>query len=573
MVKNLNRKSNIPEPRQTHEGLRTSEIRYRRLFESARDGILILNATTLRITDVNPFMLELLGYSRNEFLGKELWEIGLFSDKEASRKAFRELQATGYLRYEDLPLQTAEGEVREVEFVSNVYQEESEPVIQCNIRDITDRKKAEKERRLLLENAQVARGEADTANAIKDEFLATLSHELRSPLTSILGWSKLLTSGNLDERESKDALEIIARNARAQRQLIDDLLDVSRIMAGKLRLDLRPVELALTIAAVVDGVRPAADAKSINLQTQFDSSISPISGDPDRLQQIIWNMLTNAIKFTPKGGDVQVRLERVASHVEITVSDSGQGISPELLPQVFDRFRQSDSSSTRKHGGLGLGLSIVRQLVELHGGTVAAESPGEGGGSTFKVILPVKSVHNEAGHAKKSRPIDGRPTAGDSQPWLNNLRVLVVDDELDSREFVATVLRQRGAEVVSVESGDEVLKELERQRFDVLISDIGMPAMDGNALIVKVRQLPATRGGQIPAAALTAYAGVEDRMRALSSGYQIYIPKPVEPAELTRVVASLAGDSQSRSKLLESNDIAQVERGKFLILQEAHSLE
>ncbi|HET6889742.1 MAG TPA: ATP-binding protein, partial [Pyrinomonadaceae bacterium] len=352
VVDALHRETSSPtEPKRTQEGLRTSEIRYRRLFEAARDGILILNAATLTIPDVNPFMTELLGYSRDEFLGKELWEIGLFSDKEASQKAFRELQVKGYLRYEDLPLQTTEGKLREVEFVSNVYEEDRHQVIQCNIRDITDRKLGEEERRLLLESAQTARADAEAANSIKDEFLALLSHELRTPLTSILGWSRLLAAGSLDEVASKRAIEIIVRNAGAQRQLIDDLLDISRIIAGKLRLNVRPVGLTPMIEAIVDDVRPAADAKNIHLQTALDPRVSPISGDPDRLQQIIWNLVTNAIKFTPKGGRVQVRLERIDSHVELVISDTGQGIDLELLPHVFDRFRQSDSSSARRHGG------------------------------------------------------------------------------------------------------------------------------------------------------------------------------------------------------------------------------
>ena len=544
---------NIPQPTLTQAGLapyaglphgdhalRTSEIRYRRLFEAARDGILILNAATLEITDVNPFMTELLGYSRGEFLGKELWEIGLFSDKHASQAAFRELQQTGYLRYEDLPLQTRHGKSREVEFVSNVYEEDGQQVIQCNIRDITARKGAEEERELLLEKAQTAHAEADIANAIKDEFLAILSHELRTPLTSILGWSTLLTNGNLDEQTSKRALEIIVRNARAQRQLIDDLLDISRIVTGKLRLNVRSVDLAPIIEAVVDGLRPAAEARSIHLQAALDSRISPISGDPDRLQQIIWNLLSNAIKFTPKGGRVEVRLERIDSHVEITISDTGQGIAPEFLLHIFERFRQSDSSSTRRHGGLGLGLSIVSQLVELHGGTVTAESPGEGKGTILKVILPLISVHHELSDTDLTHTLIGGKTLTDWQPSLADLRVLVVDDEPDARELVAAVLTGHGAEVVSVGSASEALEEMERQRFDVLVSDIGMPLMNGYGLIEKVRQLPEERGGRIPAAALTAYAGVEDRMRVLSAGYQMHIPKPVEPAELATIVANLA---------------------------------
>jgi PAS domain S-box-containing protein len=527
-------------PESTQEGLRSSEIRYRRLFEAARDGILILNAVTLKITDVNPFMTELLGYSRAEFLGKELWEIGLFSDKEASQTVFLELQETGYLRYEDLPLQTRDGESREVEFVSNVYEEDGQKVIQCNIRDITERKRAEEERSLLFESCQAARAEADTANGIKDEFLATLSHELRTPLTSILGWSKLLTDGLLDEQASKRALETIVRSARAQRHLIDDLLDISRIITGKLRLAVRPVELAPLIESVVDGVRPAADARSIRLRTALDSRTNQISGDPDRLQQMVWNLLTNAIKFTPKGGDVEVRLEHIESHVEITITDTGQGIEPELLPHVFDRFRQSDSSSTRRHGGLGLGLAIVRQLVELHGGTVKVESPGVGEGATFKVILPLLSVHQELSEMDMTHALIGSKTLTDRQPSLADLRVLVVEDESDARELIEMVLAGRGAEVVSVGSAVEALAEMERGRFDVLVSDIGMPETDGYALMSKIRQLPKERGGSIPAVALTAYAGIDDRMRAISAGYQIHISKPVEPAELTTVVANLA---------------------------------
>lgn len=524
-------------------GLRTSEIRYRRLFESARDGILILNAFTLKITDVNPFMTELLGYSREEFLGKELWEIGLFSDKEASQQAFRELQVKGYLRYEDLPLQTAEGEPREVEFVSNVYQEDSRQVIQCNIRDITDRKRGEEQRGLLLQSEQAAHAEADNANGIKDEFLALLSHELRTPLTSILGWSDLLIDGKLDDVAAKRALEIIGRNARAQRQLIDDLLDISRIITGKMRLEVGPVELGRMIETVVDVVRPAADARSINLHIVLDPSTSPIAGDPQRLQQIIWNLLTNAIKFTPKCGSVEVRLARIESHVELTISDTGQGIEAEFLPYVFDRFQQSDSSSTRRHGGLGLGLSIVRQLVELHGGTVTALSPGIGAGTIFKVILPLMSVHHVLSD-EEMRPtgIVTNP-ATDPQSSLAGLRVLVVDDEPDARELITAVLMGSGAEVVAVESAVEALAELERQRFGLLLSDIGMPEMDGYALIGQIRQLPAERGGTIPAVALTAYAGVPDRMRALTAGYQTHISKPVEPAELLNVVANLAADA------------------------------
>jgi PAS domain S-box-containing protein len=530
----------LPARMQTKSRLRISELRYRRLFEAARDGILILDAVTLKITDVNPFMTELLGYSHAEFLGKELWEIGLFSDKEASQGAFKELQRTGYLRYEDLPLQATNGKLRDVEFVSNVYEEDSHHVIQCNIRDITDRKRGEEERTVLLAAAQSARAEADSANGIKDEFLATLSHELRTPLTSILGWSHLLTDGKLDKQQTARAIETIARNARAQRRLIDDLLDISRIMTGKLCLDVRAVKLAPLIQGVVDDVRPAADARSINLKAALDSDIEPILGDPDRLQQIVWNLLTNAIKFTPKGGDVQVRLERNDSYVLITVNDSGQGIVSELLPHVFERFRQADSSNTRSNGGLGLGLAIVRQLVELHRGTVMAESSGENAGTTFRVMLPLPSLHEVPNAAEKTDPKNERNSPTTAQQSLSGLRVLVVDDERDTRELVAAILATVGAEVISVSSATEALDQMEQQRFDLLISDIGMPDMNGYELIGRVRQLSEGHGGRIPAAALTAYAGIDDRKRALAAGYEMHIPKPFEAADLITVASFLA---------------------------------
>lgn len=384
--------------------LRTSEIRYRRLFESAQDGILILNAASLRITDANPFMIRLLGYSRSALLGKELWEIGLFSDKEASQQAFKELQSNGYLRYENLPLQTTEGKLREVEFVSNVYEEDGAQVIQCNIRDISERKHTEEERRVLLASAHAARVEADTANSLKDNFLATVSHELRTPLSAIMGWSKLLVSGKLSEKQSKRAVETILRSARAQQEIINDLLDISRIISGNLRLDVQSVELGRIIEAVVEGVRPAAAAGRIHLQTRIDSQAGSISGDPHRLQQIIWNLLSNAIKFTPEGGRVEVRLDGFECHVEITISDTGQGIDPELLDHVFDRFRQLDSASTPRHSGLGLGLSIVRELVELHGGMVTAESQGKGTGTTFRVTLP-RPAHLETNQLAEEQSV------------------------------------------------------------------------------------------------------------------------------------------------------------------------
>ena len=522
----------LPARDQTQSRLRISELRYRRLFEAARDGILILDAVTLKITDVNPFMTELLGYSHVDFLGKELWEIGLFSDKEASQEAFKELQKTGYLRYEDLPLQATNGKLRDVEFISNVYEEDTQQVIQCNIRDITDRKRAERERSSLLATAQSARAEADLANGVKDEFLATLSHELRTPLTSILGWSHLLTNGKLDEQETARAIETIARNARAQGRLIDELLDISRIMTGKLCLDLRAVKLAPLIQAVIEDERPAAEAKRITLRAVLNSDIGPFLGDADRLQQIVRNLLTNAIKFTPDRGEVQVLLKKNDSHIAITVKDTGQGIAPELLPHVFERFRQADSSNTRSNGGLGLGLSIVRQLVELHRGKVTAESSGENAGTTFRVMLPLPSLREVPNAAEKTEPKNERNRSTTAQHSLSGLRVLVVDDERDTRELVAAVVRMCGAEVVSVGSATEALDQMERQRFDLLISDIGMPEINGYDLISRIRQLEEEHGGRTPALALTAYAGIDDRKRTLAAGYGMHIPKPFVAAEL-----------------------------------------
>jgi len=521
--------------------LKTSEVRYRRLFEAAHDGIIILNAETGRIADVNPFLCKLLDYPKTEFVGKELWEIGLFKDKDESQSAFRELQQKGRIRYEDIPLETRGGTRREVEFISNVYQENGHSVIQCNIRDITERKLAEAEREQLLARARAARVEAERANQLKDEFLATLSHELRAPLTVIVGWSEMLGRPQLDPITSQRAVEVIRRNARMQVQMVDDLLDVSRIVTGKLRLSVQPVDLGSIIIAVVDGLRPAAEAREIRLQLQLDSPAGQVSGDPDRLQQVAWNLISNAIKFTPKGGRVLVRLERVESHVEITVSDTGLGIAPEFLPHVFDRFRQADATTTRMYGGLGLGLAIVRQLVELHGGAVRVESAGESLGSTFTVSLPLAAVRGTVEDA------DGilQPLSASSElacpPQLIGLRVLVVDDEAETLEMLQVILEGCGARVSKASSAAAALEAISGEAFDVLISDIGMPEADGYSLIAKVRALDRERGGRIPAAALTAYAGKEDRIRTLLSGFQIHVPKPISPNELVAVVANLAG--------------------------------
>ncbi len=417
--------------------------------------------------------------------------------------------------------------------------------------DITEERMIQSERERLLWNEKEARAEAENANRLKDEFLATLSHELRTPLSSILGWSRLLKEKQIDGEQAERAVEIIERNAKSQSQLIEDILDVSRIISGKLRLDINPVELAPVIELAIESVRPAAEAKSIRLQKVLTSGVM-ISGDADRLQQIIWNLLSNAIKFTPKQGRVMIKLERVNSHVEITIADNGQGIETETLPFIFERFRQSDSSTTRQYGGLGLGLAIVRHLVELHGGTVQAASEGIGQGAVFTVSFPIIPVRSKE-VPLLDEPAGERvsPTAQSSVPFvcppeIRNLRVLVVDDERDTRELLVFIFEHCEARITGVSSVNEALEKIESEEFDVLVSDIGMPERDGYDLIQAVRELPPEKGGRIPAVALTAYARVEDRMRVLSAGFQMHVPKPVEPAELLAVVASLAGWNNRR---------------------------
>ncbi|HEU4766227.1 MAG TPA: ATP-binding protein [Pyrinomonadaceae bacterium] len=416
------------------------------------------------------------------------------------------------------------------------------------IEDVTERVAREAElhaqledRSRLLSNEKLARNEAERANRLKDEFLATISHELRNPLNAIMGWAHMMRLGNLTPANVERAVETIYRNAKSQSQLVADLLDVSRIISGKLRLDVRTVDLIYIVNAAIDSIRPAADAKGIRVQTMLDSAAGPISGDADRLQHIVWNLLTNAVKFTPKGGRIQVKLQRVDSHVEIVVSDSGVGISKEFLPYVFDRFRQADASTTRIHGGLGLGLSIVHQLVDLHGGTVSVSSEGEGKGATFTISLPFVGVISNQQEAEPPPTQNEEIVSFSGLPSLQGVKVLVVDDEPDTRELISEVLKECGSEVITSRSAAEALVALEEHKPDVLISDLGMPDEDGYSLIAKIRALPSDQGGQIPAAALTAYARAEDRMRVLRSGFQFHLPKPVDSAELVTVVASLAG--------------------------------
>lgn len=386
---------------------------------------------------------------------------------------------------------------------------------------------------IAMDNARLYR-EAQQASRMKDEFLATLSHELRTPLNAIVGWTALLQTGHLDQEKSRHGLETIARSAKAQTQLIDDILDVSRIITGRLQLRSEPLNLSTVAEAALESVRLAAEAKGVTLEPVLASDAGPVLGDPARLLQVFWNLLSNAIKFTPRGGKVKVQVWRESSHVDGVVADTGIGIPSEILPHIFERFRQGDSSSTRLYGGLGLGLAIARELVDLHGGRIEVASPGEGQGSIFRVRLPVSPIAAQMSSAQAPRPTSEGPG-----PLLGGLRVLVVDDHADTRHLLVTILEEHGATVISTASGEEALDEIMRHRPDVLLSDIEMPGMDGYHLIQRIRSLPGEAIRAIPAAALTAYTRGEDRLRALQEGFDLHIGKPVEPAELVAVTASL----------------------------------
>ena len=407
------------------------------------------------------------------------------------------------------------------------------------IEDVTERVVSERELRNQIATSERARGVAEEASKLKDEFLATLSHEIRTPLNAVLGWTRILrTQPNIKSRDH--ALEVIERNAASQLRLVEDLLDMARVISGKLRLDLNPTEFDSIIQAAIDVVSPAAAAKNIAIVTSFDPRHPVVNADPDRLQQAIWNLMSNAIKFTDPGGRVDVRVSVVGSTVEMMVRDTGEGISRDFLPYLFDRFRQADSSASRRHGGLGLGLALVRQIIELHGGSVLAESAGAGRGATFFLRIPL------AGEGSQSVRHDTR----DAGPvTLKGVSVLVVDDNDDGREMLSTVLREYGAKVKSVATSREAFELLQDSRFkpDVLISDIGMPDTDGYEFIRRLRTSPDKTTRQIPAIAVTAYANPEDRIRAVVAGFQAHLPKPVDPALVAASVAGLVRLKPPRS--------------------------
>jgi len=521
--------------------LRESEAQLRAILEGALDAVVGMDASGV-VIDWNHQAVATFRYTREEAIGRRLSELIIPPQfREAHERGLEKYFETGegplLNRRVEVEGQRKDGSLVPIELAITVVKGWGFYRFNAFARDISDRRAADEERNRLLE-------EAREANRMKDEFLAMLSHELRTPLSAIVGWAHMLRTGGLDEPTVARAIETIDRNAKVQNQLIEDILDVSRIVAGKFHLDMRSVDLVRIVEAAIDTVSPLAASRGVQLRQDLSAEIGPCCpaiGDPDRLQQVVWNLLTNAIKFTPRGGvvTVEVRRQDDPAEFEIVVRDTGQGISADFLPHIFERFRQAGTGA-RRHGGLGLGLSIVRHIVEMHGGTVMATSAGEGQGSVFTLRLPVVEV----GEDGQRMPALSREEGGlEEAPRLDGVRVLVVEDEADARHLLAAVLQKRGARVFMAASGAEALEMLERDRPDVLLSDIALQDQDGYDLIRKVRSLSAERGGRIPAAALTGYGRLEDRMRALSAGFQLHAAKPVEPAELIAVVASLAGKS------------------------------
>jgi PAS domain S-box-containing protein len=488
----------------------------------------------------------LFGWKADDVIGKHVneWQFVFADDVDAvalvTNRQREGVEVQGVQRNRNY---TRDGSVLFCEWYNSVLHDDHGQLVSVLslVLDVTARKEAEEERAALLIRERDARRHAEEADRLKDEFLATLSHELRTPLTSILGWASMIRNGEVEGSSAARAIETIERNARSQARLIDDLLDVSRIITGNLRLELHPLNLAPIVEAGIDALRPTADVKGIQIRTQWSSGDCLVKGDPNRLRQVIWNLLSNAIKFTQRGGVVSINLKCVGSTVHLTVADTGEGISAEFLPYVFDRFRQAEGSISRKQGGLGLGLAVVRHLVELHGGGISAQSGGLGHGSLFTVELPLAQERRDPARAEeRRRELERRRSRKDSIR-LDGVHVLLVEDDEDSRKLLGTILKRYGARVTSTKSSAEALRVFSGELPDILISDIGMPDEDGYEFIRKLRALPPEKGGRTPAIALTGYASRKDRERALTAGYQQHMAKPIEQSDMIAAIASLVG--------------------------------
>ena len=507
---------------------------YREIFAHSREAIAIIDPEGLYLQQ-NGAHFTLLGYADDDLEGKTP---AIYLGEGTFQNILKQLRESGDYAGETV-CRTKAGEERNIELsVFTMRSGLGEPLCYVSIkRDITARKRTEKELAQLLVRERSARADAEKANRLKDEFLATLSHELRTPLNAVIGWSRILKAGRLDNESSAHAIEVIERNAWAQKQIIEDILDVSRVITGKLQLHLGPVDLVSIVNAALDAVRPALDAKDIKIETDYQERLKIIAGDMDRLQQVVWNLLSNASKFTPVGGVVGVRVKQDNTHSEIEVSDTGPGIATEFLPHVFERFRQADGSTTRTHGGLGLGLAIVRHLVELHGGVISVENGTSRSGAVFTVKLPLPSTELNLDRVTVTTQLAEDLTEVD----LENVRILVVEDEADALDLITIDLAEHGAKVRGASSAAEALDLLRSDEFDLLISDIGMADTDGYDLIKQVRQREGEKGAHIPAIALTAYARSQDRIRAIAAGYNTHVAKPVETRELVTVVKCLTG--------------------------------
>ena len=532
------------------------EGRFKAIITSSDDAIISKDLNGI-VQSWNQSAERIFGYTEQEMIGKSITVLFPPDRLDEEPKILEQLRRGQRVDHFETVRMCKDGRRLDVSVTISPVKDPTGRVIGVSkvARDITSIKRIHRDREELFARETAARAEAERVSRLKDEFLSTLSHELRTPLNAILGWASILRGSAANTPEDlQQGLETIERNARSQAQLIEELLDMSRIVNGKLRLDVQPVDLQTIVSDGVESVRPAAEGKGIRLTKVLDPRGGPINGDPIRLQQILWNLLSNAIKFTPRGGRVQVFLRRINSHVDITVMDSGKGIAANFVPQLFTRFTQAETSFSRQHGGLGLGLALVKSLAELHGGTVSASSPGLDQGATFTVSLPLTVIRGGDADAASLTPAPA-PASTLPAPDLRGFRVLVVDDEADARFLIQRVLTRCNATVTAAASAAEGIAAVREQRPDMILSDIGMPIEDGYEFLAKLRQLPDTQGGDTPAVALTAFARPEDRRRALMAGFQMHLPKPVEPAELLAVASNIFAASRRGKPFAQGSEI------------------